>query len=88
MLGWLLFGALFTATVITICVSYLNKDVLRNKLKNENIKKAQIRGIIKSGNVAHMKLDALDNEGNEREVEINADDYDRTEIYNGAVIFV
>ncbi len=88
MLGWLLFGALFTAAVITICVSYLNEDVLRKKLREKNISAAQIKGIFKSDNVSHMKLEALDNEGNEREVEINADDYDRTEIYKGTVIFV
>lgn len=37
MLGWLLLGALLTAAVITICVSYLDKKVAKEKLKEKSI---------------------------------------------------
>ena len=43
MLGWLLLGALLTAAVITICVSYLDKKVAKEKLKGKSIRKGVVK---------------------------------------------
>ena len=86
MLGWLLLGALITAAVITICVSFLNKQVAKDKLRENNIKKGFIKEICKSSGITHIKLDAIDTDGNEQEVDIEADDYDENEIYEGMTI--
>ncbi len=88
MLGWILAGVLLAAAVITIYVSFLNKRVAREKLREQNMRKAQIRSICISDGVTHIKLDAIDTDGNEREVEFETDDYDESEIYKGAVIVV
>lgn len=86
MLGWLLLGALFTAAVITICVSYLDKKTAKEKLKEKNIRKGVIKKIVRSENVTHIKLDAIDTAGNEKEVEFEADAYDSSEIREGMLI--
>lgn len=86
MLGWLLLGALFTAAVITICVSYLDKKIAKEKLKEKGIRKGVVKDIVQSGSVTHIKLDAIDTEGNEQEVEFEADAYDSSEIRKGMTI--
>lgn len=86
MLGWLLLGALFTVAVITICVTYLNKRVAKDKLKEKGIRKGVVKDIVKSGSITHIKLDAIDTEGNEQEVDFEADDYDTSEIRKGMTI--
>lgn len=86
MLGWLLLGALLTATVITICVLYLDKKVAKEKLKEKSIRKGVVKDIIKSGCVTHIKIDAIDAYGNEQEVEFEADDYNSSEIKKGMTI--
>ena len=86
MLGCLLLGALLTATVITICVSYLDKKVAKEKLKEKSIRKGVVKDIVKSGSVTHIKLDAIDTDGNEQEVEFEAEDYDSSEIKKGMTI--
>lgn len=86
MLGWLLLGALLTAAVITICVSYLDKKVAKEKLKEKSIRKGVVKDIVKSGNVTHIKLDAIDTDGNEKEVEFEADEYNSSEIRRGMTI--
>jgi hypothetical protein len=86
MLGWLLLGALLTATVIIISVSYLDKKVAKEKLKEKNIEKCFVKEIVISESVTHIKLDAIDTEGNEQEVEIEADDYNSSEIRKGMII--
>lgn len=86
MLGWILLGALFAAAVITICVSYLDKKVAKEELKEKGIRKGIVKDIVKSGNVTHIKLDAMDTDGNEQEVEFEADDYNSSEIKKGMTI--
>ncbi len=86
MLGWLLLGALFTAAVIIICVSYLDKKTAMNKLREKSIHKGVVRDIFQSGNVTHIKLDAIDTDGNEKEVEFEADAYNSYEIRKGMTI--
>ena len=88
MLGWLLLGALIGAAVITICVSFLNRNIAKNKLYEKNIKKGVVRDIVNSGQVTHIKLDAVDEDGNERQVEFEVDDYDASEIRRGITIVV
>ncbi len=87
MLGWLLFGALLTATIITICVSYLDEEVAEEKLKERSIRKGVVKDIINLGNVTHIKLDAIDTDGNEQAVEFETDDYNSFEIRKGMTIF-
>lgn len=86
MLGWLLLGALFTAAVIVICVSYLDKKVAQQKLKEKSIRKGVVKDIIKSGSVTHIKIDAIDTSGYEKSVEFEVDDYNATEIRRGMTI--
>lgn len=86
MLGWLLLGALMAAAVITICVTFLDKRVAKDKLNEKGIRKGVIKEIINSSGVAHIKLDAIDNYGNEQQVEFEADDYDATEVRKGMTI--
>lgn len=86
MIGWLLLGAFLTAAVITICVSYLDKRVAKEKLKEKSIRKGVIKDICTSGGVTHIKLDAIDTSGNEQEVEFEAEDYDSSEIQRGMTI--
>lgn len=86
MLGWLLLGALLTAAVITICVTYLDKRVAKDKLNEKNIRKGVVKDIVKSGSVTHIKLDAIDTDGNEKEVVFETEDYDSSEIRRGMTI--
>lgn len=86
MLGWLLLGALLTSTAIIIYVSYLDKKVAENKLKERNIRKGVIKDICESDNVTHIKIDAIDTSGNEQEVDIEAENYNPYEIRMGMVI--
>ena len=86
MLGWLLLGALMAAAVITICVTFLNEKIAKNKLKEKGIKKGVIKDIINSNGVAHIKLDAIDENGTEQQVEFEANDYDASEIRMGMTI--
>lgn len=86
MLGWLLLGALMAAAVITICVTFLNETVAKNKLNEKGIKKGVIKDIINSSGVAHIKLDAIDENGTEQQVEFEANDYDASEIRVGMTI--
>lgn len=88
MLGWLLLGALIGAAVITICVSFLNKNIAKDKLKEKNIKKGVVKEIVNSSGVKHIKLDAIDEEGNEKQVEFEVEDYDTSEICKGITIVV
>lgn len=87
MLGWLLLGALLTAAVITIIVSYLNRDKAEDELRDHNIQKGVVKEIVKSGSITHIKMDALTDDGEEVEVDIEADDYNSSQIYRGAVIY-
>lgn len=87
MLGWLLLGALLTVTVITICVSFLNKSIAKQKLREKNIKKGVIKDIVNSGGITHIKLDAISDDGYEKEVEFEVDDYDSSEIRHGTTIY-
>ena len=86
MLGWLLLGVLLTAAVITICVSYLDKNVAQEKFKEKSIRKGVVKDIVKSGSVTHIKLDAIDTDGNEQVVEFEADNYNSSEIRRGMTI--
>lgn len=87
MLGWILLGAaLLTATAIIISVSFLDKCAAQKKLKENNIKKGVIKKICESKGVKHIKLDAIDINGNEKEVEFEADDYNKFEICEGMTI--
>lgn len=87
MLGWLLLGALLAAAVITISVTYLNRDIAKRKLEDHDICKAVVKDIIYSGSVAHVKMDALMTDGEEVEVDIEAEDYNSSQIYKGTVIY-
>lgn len=86
MLGWLLLGALLTATVITICVTHLNNNTAKNQLRAKGIKKGVVKSIINSDSVVHIKLDAIDENGYEKEVEFEAQSYDKYEIKKGITI--
>ncbi|MDD3417058.1 MAG: hypothetical protein PHY47_24195 [Lachnospiraceae bacterium] len=86
MLGWLLLGAILGAAVITICVTYLDKSVAKDKLKAKNIKKGVVKDIVNSSGVTHIKLDAIDEDGNEKQVEFEAQDYNSSEIRKGMTI--
>lgn len=86
MLGWILLGVLIGAAVITIVVSFLDKNVAKEKLQEKNIRKGVIKDIISDGGVKHVKFDAIDEEGNEQQVEFEVDDYDSTEIRRGITI--
>ena len=86
MLGWLFCGALLTVAVITICVSYLDKNIAKEKLKEKSIRKGIIKDIVKSENVIHIKLDAIDTDGNEKEIEFEAEEYNPSEIKKGMTI--
>lgn len=88
MLGWLLLGALLTATVIVIAVSYLDKAVAKRKLKEKNIKKAVIKDIVNNSGVAVIKLDAIDDYGDNLSVEFETEDYDSYDIKRGATIYI
>lgn len=88
MLGWLLLGALIGAAVITIYVSFLDKDVARDKLREKNIKKAVVKDIVNSDGVTHVKLDAIDESGYEQQVDFEVDSYDSYEIRRGVTITV
>lgn len=87
MLGWLLFGALLGAAAIMIYVSYLDRSVAKKELKEKNIKKATIKQIVTSPDTKHIKLDAIDENGMEQEVEIEAEDYNKSEIWEGMTIY-
>lgn len=80
MLGWLLLGALLTAAVLTICVPFLNRQIAKDKMRENGIKKGTIKEIITSNNVTHIKLDALKDDGTEQEVEFEVEGYDSGEI--------
>ena len=86
MLGWILLGVVIGADVITIVVSFLDKNVAKEKLQEKNIRKGVIKDIISDGGVKHVKFDAIDEEGNEQQVEFEVDDYDSTEIRRGITI--
>lgn len=86
MLGWLLLGAILGAAVITICVSYLDKKVAKDKLRDKNIRKGVVKDIINSSGTTHIKLDAIDESGNEQQVEFEVNDYDSSEIRRGITI--
>lgn len=86
MLGWMLLGALLGAAVIMIYVSYLDRSTAKKELKERNISKARIKEIITSSGTAHIKLNAIDEDGVEHEVEIAADDYNKSEIREGMTI--
>lgn len=86
MLGWLILGALLGAAVVTICVSYLDTNVAKNKLREKNIRKAVVKNIIKSDGVIHVNLDALDEHGNEQKVEFETQDLNAYEICRGITI--
>ena len=86
MLGWLLLGAILGAAIITICVTYLDKSVAKDKLKSKNIKKGVVKDIVNSSGITHIKLDAIDEDGNEKQVEFEAQDYNSSEIRKGMTI--
>ena len=86
MLGWLLFGLLVGAAVITICVSFLDRKVAQDKMKENKIRKGVIKDIVKSSNVTHIKLDAIDEDGNEKKVEFEVENFDTTQIRKGVTI--
>lgn len=86
MLGWILLGVILGAAVITIVVSYLNKNVAEEKLREKNIRKGVIKDIVSSGGVKHVKLDAIDEDGKERQIEFEVEDYDSFEIRKGVTI--
>lgn len=86
MLGWLLFGALVCAAVITIYVTFLDKRTAKEKLREKNIKKGVVKDIVTSGSITHIKLDALDESGNEQKVEFEVEEYDSSEIRKGMTI--
>lgn len=88
MLGWLLLGALIGAAVITIYVTFLDKNVAKNRLREKNIKKAVVKDIVNSSGVTHIKLDAIDGSGYEQQVEFEVNDYDRSQIRRGVTITV
>lgn len=87
MLGWLLLGALLTAAVVTIVVSYLSRSKAKDELRNRNIQKGVVKSIVRSGSVNHIKMDCLKEDGEEVEVDFEADDYDEDEFYEYAVIY-
>ncbi len=90
MLGWLLWGLIIGAAAGAICivVSFLNKKTAKEELRNKNIKKATVRDIVKDPGVAHIKLDGIDEDGNEVDIQIDAEEYDTSEIKRGVVILV
>lgn len=59
----------------------------KKKLEEKDIMMGKIRDICKSGNVVHISLTALDTDGHETDVEIKADDYDKSEISIGTIIW-
>ncbi len=87
MLGWLLMGALLGAAAIMIYVTFLDKNVAKKELRDKGMAKAYIRKIINDDGICKMKLDALDEDGVEHEVEIETEDYDRSEIWQGMTIY-
>lgn len=87
MLGWLLLGALFSVAVISITVAYVNKEMAKHVLRNHDIHKGVVKEIVKSGSVTHIKLDAIKEDGEEVEVEIEAEDYNSSQIREGVVIY-
>lgn len=87
MLGWLLFGALLGAAAIVICVTYLDKNVAKKELREKGMEQAFIKEIINDPHTCRIKLDAIDEDGEEHEVEIEAEDYDQDEIWQGMTIY-
>ncbi len=86
MLGWILLGVILGTAAITIVVSFLDKNVAKEKFREKNIRKGVIKDIVTDGGVKHVKLDAIDEAGNEQQVEFEAYDYDSTEIRKGITI--
>lgn len=92
LLGFILkasLAAIATAAVISIVVAFLDSTVLREKVSEESPDafKAVIKKIVYDGGVAHVSLDAI-GDGINDSIEIQADDYDESEIYEGNVIYI
>ena len=87
MLGWLLLGAFLTVAVITIAVSYLNRNTAARELRNRDILKGKIKDIVKSGSITHIKMDAIKDDGEEVEVDFETEDYDSYQIRRGIEIY-
>lgn len=80
-------GALLAVAVIEIVVTYLNKDIAQNELRKHNIYKGVVKDIVNSDSVAHIKLDAINEDGEEIEIDIETEEYDSSQIYEGVVIY-
>lgn len=89
MLGWLIAGALIGAAVITICVTFLNTNVARDKARVEcpNVVSLAVRSVVKNGSVNVVKMDALDDDGDTiNEISFEADEVG-SDIYVGKKIY-
>lgn len=86
--GGLLFAALVTTAVVSIVVTYLDEGTVRSELKNRNISRATIKEIVTDDSVAHIKFDAIREDDEKVEVVFEAQDYDPSEIYEGAEIHI
>lgn len=87
MLGRLLLGVLLAVAVMTITVSYLSKDKIKEELQNNDCIKGEIKKIAKSDSVAHIELAAIKEDGEEITLDIVAEDYDSSQICEGDVIY-
>lgn len=83
-------AALATAAVISIVVAFLDSTVLRQKVmeKSPNAFKAVIKSVVHNDSVAHVSLDAISEDGVCDTIEIQADDIDYSEIYEGNEIYI
>lgn len=90
MLGWIIAGLLFSAAVITICVSFLNTDVAKDKAKAKcpQAVNLAIKSVVKNGSVNVVKMDALDDDGDKiNEISFEADEIS-SDIYAGKRIYI
>lgn len=87
MFGWILLGLLAGAAVISIVVSYLDRDTVKETFKENNISHGTIKDIVHDGLVAHIKLDAIKEDGSEVKLDYEVEDYNRSQIREEVVIY-
>ena len=90
MLGFFIWGLVIggALTAIVLAVRYLNKDRVRNDLKDRGLDNACIQKIVEDDGITHIYLDAIDEDGNPIEIVYEAEDYNHSEIREGMTIEV
>lgn len=87
MIGWILLGLLAGAAVISIVVSFLDRDTVKETFKENNINHGTIKDIVHDGSVTHIKLDAIKEDGSEVKLDYEVEDYNQSQIREGVVIY-